>query len=142
MRAMRDEMVYLASPYTHKDPSVEEWRYRAVLVATAILTARGVNVFSPIVYSHHLARVLPQQLYTHDFWLNFDKKFMDRCEVLSILSLPGWDKSDGVNTEFNYMVNKQRKPFRLCDPKDINLYSMLGMEPSPCAFGLPGGYDA
>jgi hypothetical protein len=53
---MQDDLVYLASPYTHADKAVMEDRFRAACRYAACLMRRGINVFSPIAHSHPIAQ--------------------------------------------------------------------------------------
>lgn len=48
-------MIYLASPYTHSDVHVREWRFREACRAAAALLRAGITVFSPIAHSHPIA---------------------------------------------------------------------------------------
>lgn len=91
-------MIYLASPYTHKDPAVMEARYLAVCDSLVELMQEGKVVVSPIVHCHHLAvnYALPR---SHDFWLAYDLAILDRCDELFVLKLPGWGDSKGVTAE-------------------------------------------
>lgn len=90
-------MIYLASPYSHPDPSVREERFHAVCRTTAALLRAGQVVFSPIVYNHPLvAFALPT---TWEFWERIDRAYLERCEVLMVLMLDGWKESAGVQAE-------------------------------------------
>ena len=56
-------MIYLASPYSHRDEAIMEERFRAACRAAAYLMRRGNVVFAPICHSHSIAVVcdLPRQ---------------------------------------------------------------------------------
>lgn len=90
-------MIYLASPYTHRDPQVREQRFRAACQATAALIRAGAVVFSPICHSHPLAdHGLPTEW---SFWERFDREYLARCDLLLVLKLEGWTTSVGVQAE-------------------------------------------
>jgi hypothetical protein len=51
-------------------------------------------VFSPIVHSHPLVR---HGLPTHwRFWEAFDRKHIERCDEVAVLTIDGWKTSMGV----------------------------------------------
>lgn len=90
-------MMYLASPYTHSDVHVREWRFREVCRAAAGLLRAGITVFSPIAHSHPIARFgMPT---SWEFWSRVDREYLSRCDVLAVLTLPGWRESVGVQAE-------------------------------------------
>lgn len=100
-------MMYLASPYSHSDPEVIEQRHTRVLFAAVKLLEAGNHVFSPIVYSYSLVR--NGHINWEDgvpgawlAWKELDENFIDRCDVLGVLMLPGWEESAGVAAEIDY----------------------------------------
>lgn len=90
-------MIYLASPYTHPDTHIREWRFREACRAAAALLRAGVTVFSPIAHSHPIARFgMPT---SWEFWSQVDREYLSRCDVLAVLTLAGWRESVGVQAE-------------------------------------------
>lgn len=90
-------MIYLASPYTHSNVHVREWRFREACRAAAALLRAGVTVFSPIAHSHPIAHFgMPT---SWEFWSQVDREYLSRCDVLAVLTLPGWRESVGVQAE-------------------------------------------
>jgi nucleoside 2-deoxyribosyltransferase len=95
-------MIYLASPYSHPDPRVRVRRFRAACRAAAALLRAGHAVFSPIVYSHPLVR---HGLPTHwRFWKAFDRKQIERCDEVAVLTIEGWRTSTGVQAEIGMAI--------------------------------------
>lgn len=92
------ELVYLASPYGHKDEAVREYRYHMACSAAAYLISKGYAVFSPIAHSHGVARFIGNPNNTK-FWLEQDLIILERCERFAILRISGWDKSKGILVE-------------------------------------------
>jgi len=92
--------IYLASPYSHKDPRVVEDRYGEAILATAALMKRftSLNVFSPIVHSHPLAKIGGLRG-DWEFWKALDEDFIDHCDEVWVLEIPGWRESTGVQAE-------------------------------------------
>lgn len=95
-------IVYLASPYSHADPSVREQRYRAACqkAAQLILEDPAVSIFAPISHSHPISLEMPTGKATdHDLWMAQDLGILRRCDKLIVLMLDGWDHSRGVTEE-------------------------------------------
>lgn len=95
------KLYYLASPYSHKDPSVKKMRAEAVTESAVALLRHGVFVFAPISYNEPWEKYsLPSDW---GFWEVFDKTFVERCDGgVIVLMLDGWDKSVGVTAEIEY----------------------------------------
>ncbi len=91
-------LVYLASPYSHPDASVREDRFRAVCKAAGHMMAEGEFVYSPIAHTHPIAceTDLPKGWF---YWSEFDRLIISKCDELCVLTLDGWDKSEGVAAE-------------------------------------------
>lgn len=90
-------MIYLASPYSHPDAAVREQRYHATCSAAAQLINAGHAVFAPIVQGHAL---VPYGLPTcWSYWEPHAKQHLQRCDELVVLTLDGWDTSEGVQAE-------------------------------------------
>jgi hypothetical protein len=94
------KLVYLASPYTHKNPAMCEARFvEAVLCCGWMMThQKDTYFYSPIAHTHPVAlRVkLPIEW---QFWAAFDECVLSRCSEIWILCSPGWTKSTGVKAE-------------------------------------------
>ncbi|GIV04148.1 MAG: hypothetical protein KatS3mg082_2703 [Nitrospiraceae bacterium] len=115
-------MIYLASPYSHPDPTVREERFHAACRAAAALLRTGHAVFSPIAHSHALARHgLPTDW---KFWEPFDREYLERCDEVVVLMLAGWRESVGVREEVR-IARELGKPVRYVAPEDATLSPML-----------------
>lgn len=92
------ELIYLAVPYTHADPAVEDYRYRTVTKVATELMKKGRVVFSPITQAVPLKQAgeLPTKW---EYWKTFDTVFLERCDRLMVLTLDGWKESVGVTEE-------------------------------------------
>lgn len=106
-------MIYLATPYSHPEPSVREQRFRAVCQAAARLMQNGEVVFSPIAHGHPIAAYgLPTDW---RFGERFDREQLARCDDVVVLMLDGWEESKGVQAEIR-IAGKLRKPVRYLMP--------------------------
>lgn len=91
-------MIYLASPYS-KCPLGREQAFIEACRAAAVLMKHGHIVYSPIVHSHPICEHGNMDAVNHDFWMGQDMPFLQTCDELRVLMLPGWRESAGVNEE-------------------------------------------
>lgn len=107
-------MIYLASPYSSKDPQLEEERFEAACKVTAhLITEQGLHVISPIAHTRPIAKYgLPGDW---AFWKEYDTNLINRCDELYVLRLPGWKESVGVQAEIE-IARKGNKPITFVDP--------------------------
>lgn len=90
-------MIYLASPYSHVDPFVREQRFQAVSLTAATLLRDGHLVFSPVTHGHPLVHFgLPGDW---SFWEQHARWYLQHCQGVLVLMLPGWQESVGVQSE-------------------------------------------
>jgi hypothetical protein len=101
-------VIYLASPYTHHDPDVQEQRYRQAMAAAAHYIREGRVIYSPIVACHPmaLAHDLPGDW---SYWQAFDRDIISRCDCLWVLCLPGWQHSHGVQAEIEIAIGYNKR---------------------------------
>lgn len=94
------KLIYLASPYSHRDPAVKEARFVHACKAAAWLLTNFPedNVFAPIPHSHPMA-VHGNLRGDWTFWKRIDVDWLHRCNEFMILTLPGWEESTGVTDE-------------------------------------------
>jgi len=118
-------IIYLACPYTDKDPKVRLSRFELATAAAATLVRRGFIVFSPITMTHPLDVVLAgRDTLGSDFWVQFDEAFMNKCSEIVVLQIEGWEHSSGVRREIEYF--KQRgKPVSFMQESDIEISTKL-----------------
>ena len=93
------EILYLCQPYSHDDPWVRQERYLQAIKASALLTQKGLTVYSPIMHSHPINWVGKGADDVHAFWMGLHIPFIKVCKKLLVLKLEGWDRSKGVNEE-------------------------------------------
>lgn len=100
-------LTYLASPYWHDDERVRIRRFHDICDYAAILMYRGHNVFAPVAHSHSIANYLTfsYRESAHAFWLQQDLAVLERCDLMIVHTLEGWDQSWGVAEEYWNAVN-------------------------------------
>ncbi len=93
-------MIYLASPYSHKNNSVMEERYFAAMDCTAWLLGRREWVYSPIAHCHELAKVheLPKDF---NLWKEYNTHMLEKADELYVLEIEGWKDSIGIAEEMS-----------------------------------------
>lgn len=99
--------IYLASPYSHDDPSVMRERFHLACEVAAKLMEMGYTVFSPIAHSHPIAQYVGNQT-DGPFWLKQDRPAFDASKTLGILRIDGWMDSDGMKEEFIWAMHEEK----------------------------------
>ncbi len=94
----KGELIYLACPYSHKDPRVREERFNQVNKVASGLMSEGFYIFSPISHTHPIALEgkLPLEW---EFWEGYDTSIIKHCKCVLVLQLDGWKESTGVQSE-------------------------------------------
>ena len=93
--------IYIASPYSHSDPSVREERFKLTQRLVANASIKGYNVFSPIVY-HHPTAILHKLPTDFNYWLQFNNIMQSKAIMTWVLTIDGWEASKGVDHEINF----------------------------------------
>lgn len=106
-------MIYIASPYSHKDPVVMERRFQEAARYAAELRRENQQFFCPITMCHPL---VPHGVPTDAAsWWEFNRRYLDLSTELHALCLRGWEKSSGMQQEIEYMKG-QGKPVQYVQP--------------------------
>jgi hypothetical protein len=95
--------LYLASPYTHPDPAVRQWRYEAVRDFAAFLCRKRQWIFCPIMHSHDMT-INHQMPYEFEFWDDWNKSLIYPSGGVIVFQIDGWDISRGIKSEIEYAV--------------------------------------
>jgi hypothetical protein len=97
----KDHLIYVSSPYTHRDKGVEQVRFQHVEKFTARLLANRYHAYSPIVHCHELAVkfALPTDA---KYWQKYNEAFLVRCSHVWVYKIEGWDVSKGVKFEIDF----------------------------------------
>lgn len=94
-------MIYLASPYSHKNPAIRNARYHAAFAYATYAMSKGEVIFSPIVYGHEFA-INGYAQTDHLWWQRFNERILLAATELRVLQLIGWDDSLGVTHEIEF----------------------------------------
>ena len=93
-------LIYLATPYS-KYKHGPDAAHREACENAAVLIGSGLRVFCPIAHSHPIAHHGRLPKMDHDLWLGQDSSMMERCEIIVICQMEGWQDSYGVEWEKN-----------------------------------------
>lgn len=120
-------MIYIASPYTHPDPSIVLSRYDETQHYCAKLFQQEHWAFSPVVHCHALAVEfkLPTDA---EYWKEYNLHMLTRADELHVLQLAGWRASQGVfNEVFFWKAIKHEATIKAIQPTSRNdLFYMAG----------------
>ena len=106
----RDILIYLATPYSHVEPVIEEIREKLVTLVTKKLEQAGISVFSPITHS---ARLCQDGGFSGSYntWKKTDRMYVERLDEVWVLLTPGYTESEGVQDEIAH-ARRHNKPVR------------------------------
>ena len=93
-------MIYLASPYTHGDPWIEEARVTATAVIASHFIEQGFPIFAPTLHGHFIEQESMTEL-KYSKWLEHGAQFLRIATELWVMDLPGWNKSSGIDFELH-----------------------------------------
>ena len=91
-------MIYLACPYSSKDPAIVAYRVKRASEYVASKLEEREVLISPVVYGHNIVQETSLRS-DWDFWSVFCIDILRRCEKLYVLMLEGWEESEGVKGE-------------------------------------------
>ena len=95
------KLIYLASPYSHKDPAVRAFRAEQAVRYAGWLIEEGFMVFSPIAHTHPIAEVADVPT-DWEYWQEYDRRMIDACDELMVIDMVGLKESTGVKAEVAY----------------------------------------
>lgn len=114
----RAGIIYLAGPYSndapndaHKDASAEKRiaRVNAVTEIARCLIEQNEIVYSPLTMTHPID-IRMKHNPGSAFWVRFDEAFMEHCNRMIVLKLPGWQASSGVQREIQFFRARGIEP--------------------------------
>lgn len=111
-------MIYIASPYSDPDIEVRSARYHKAQDYLYHCMLQKLNAYSPIVYFHPLA-IRFQLLSTEEPYIRHNVEMLEICDIIHILTLPGWKESLGVKHEIKF-AQRWAKPIYLINPNDYH----------------------
>lgn len=116
---MTAPLAYLATTYS-KFPHGTVAAWQAACRLAGRLMKSGITCYSPIVYGHPIARYGGLDALDHAIWMPFDQVMMDRCDVLLVAHMEGWDVSKGIAIEVAAFESAGKPVFDL-DPQSLTM---------------------
>jgi len=129
-------LAYLASPYNNYHTGSEQAFIDICVIAGHLIEA-GVNLYCSIAHCHSIATHTGMALHNYDLWMPLDKMMMDRCDVMIIAHMLGWENSRGIKEEIEYFALAKKPIFdldiktlcmvRRTDPRDAMDFNQIKM---------------
>lgn len=107
-------LVYLAAPYSDKDPDVKEQRIANFCLVDAKLSLNGYYTVSPLLKSL-LFRYTTKVPSTWEFWQQYSEELLKPCKKMFVIMLDGWKESEGVQAEIE-LANKYNIEIEYINP--------------------------
>ncbi len=120
LEANEPKLLYLACPFTHSSPEIQEYRYRLSCRVAAKLMRCGITVFNPLSHSVPICEFIGDIKDQHSFWMAVDLPILRRSDEILVLGLPGWTESRGVRSEM-FEALAHAKPVTQIEEADIEL---------------------
>ncbi len=113
----KDQIIYVASPYSSGDPEQIQNNYEMVTEFVAMLVSMGYIAISPITYGHTLLdyQDMPKD---YGFCKHFCIGLLKKSDAILVLKLPGWEDSVGVQDEMDF-ARKNHIEVYLIDSPDV-----------------------
>jgi hypothetical protein len=117
----RYKRIYLASPYSKYAPALD-YACDVVCIVAARLMRVGVQVYSPIAHSHTIATRGGLDPLDGPFYVAHNKHEQDLCDLLLVVTMDGWDESDGIKGEFAHAwLMNGKQDVRYIDPDTMQV---------------------
>lgn len=103
MSLKNHQLAYLAIPYS----GIEEYSFKLSCAIAARLMEDGELIFSPIGHSHPIHFYMKDFAHDHDFWMEYNKGMMEKCQKLYVVTIAKWEKSIGVAAEIEWFLDRK-----------------------------------
>lgn len=114
-----DGFWYMATPYTKYAEGLNA-AFIAACNAAAGLMERGIHAYSPIAECHALAFTANLDPTDHALWMRHLAPMVKAAHGLLVVTMPGWEVSDGVKHELNEF-GRLGKPIHFLSWPELNL---------------------
>lgn len=99
--------IYIAIPYSDKDPNVRLWRYTQLVSYATDLAARGIKIIAPVLWCHPVhetAKATGIEI-PYQYWIDVCDRDIRQASELHVIRMSGWDTSTGVKAEIEWATN-------------------------------------
>jgi len=114
---MRDKLLYIAHPYYHDNPMVMLERYEAVCEACYLMLSSGYKPVSTVMMWHPVKKKFNLE-FCEPMIMQTCLCLLITCDMLVVLTLPGWKESKGVQEEVTW-ARELKLPVRYVSVKDL-----------------------
>jgi len=118
--------VYVACPYSINGKTsmdIRQHNFEIVTKLTAKLLKMNLVVFSPITHSHPIQTIGKLTSNDLDFWMAEDLPFVEFCDIVLVMTLPGWQESNGVQSEISFAKTLDKKIYYATfDDEELKIY--------------------
>jgi nucleoside 2-deoxyribosyltransferase len=112
-------IAYLAVPYTKYGKGIEQSFIDASVLAARLIKT-GLSIYSPVSHTHPIATYGNIDPKDQQFWYEFDRAMMQKCDALIVAHMDGWEQSSGMAYEIAFFAGERRPIFDL-DPVTLNM---------------------
>lgn len=119
MKALRNKLIYLASPYTHPCKIVKEKRFLEITRLASEIIKKGYLPLTPITASHEIARIGNLQG-CWPTWRKLDLQMVKRSDAVVVAQMDGWRESIGVTAEIR-AAKRYGKPVYYLNPNSLEI---------------------
>ena len=106
---LMSKLYYLGQPYSHKNPDVMHQRFIDGCKAEAQLVLQGFHIYGPIPETVSVATYGKLEGTGWLQWREQDLDKLNRCDVLLILLLEGWQDSQGLRGEIKFALQNHKE---------------------------------
>ena len=123
---MKNQLVFIATPYSHSDPTIVEQRRKTVGNVCARLIEKGVHPISPGLYGLSLMEFKAKEDTSWESWSDLCIAILKKCSAMFIIDVKDWEKSNGVKGELEKALLLDI-PVYLLNPEtlEINKFKQL-----------------
>lgn len=109
-------MIYLAAPYSHPDKEIVQARMESIYRVMSTYMKKGEHILTPL-FMHEvvLRHNLPDDFV---YWGKYCLDLLKRCDKMVVLTLPGWEFSNGVHKEIAF-CNENNIPVEYIKPSPL-----------------------
>lgn len=119
---MQSNLIFISTPYSDPDKSVQESRFEMACQLVAKLLNEGKFPISPIVHGHPTTKYGVRGDW--QFWQEYCRQMIQVCQVVYVGDLEGWQQSTGVREEIEFAKSLDKKIY-LINHKNAEIIKQL-----------------
>lgn len=123
-RIQKNELVYLAGPYSSKSWELVKIRALVHIKIAAMLIAEGYMCFSPIAHSHPIWLAESDLPSEAGFWGRYNQEWLRCCKHLIVVTMTGWEESKGTRLEMLFARQNGIPIYMLEPPAEAQVFAL------------------